>query len=336
MNIEQHIFQKAKCSFAKLKAFGFSEGADGYIYSAKIMDGEFCAEVRISLNGEVAGRLYDTAFHEEYTGFRIRGGGAYSNTVRAEYEALLQTIREQCFTPLYYETETANALIDYIREHYGDHPSFEFKRNPDISAIRSHKTGEWYAFLLNLNGRETIYLKLPEERVAQLIQKDGILKSTFLSEKRWIVIPLEDKLTLEEIIPYLQEAHDAENKQSHWLIPANPEYYDIIGAFEKSDTSLWKQKGKIYVGDIIYLYLAAPISAILFRCEVIENNIPYSFTGSEGKTEKAFRMKLIKKYRQDELPISLLREHGITWIRGPRRLPDSLVKEIQRRETDGN
>ncbi len=334
--MEKAMFGKARCDFSKLLPFGFAESAAGYTYSAQIMEGEFCAQIHISPDGEVTGRLYDTAFHEEYTGFRIRGGGAYSNTVRAEYEALLQSIREQCFTPLYYETETANALVDYIREHYGDHPSFEFKRNPDISAIRSHKTGEWYAFLLKLDGRETIYLKLPEERVAQLIQKDGILKSTFLSEKRWIVIPLEYKLTLEEIIPYLQEAHDAENKQSHWLIPANPEYYDIIGAFEKSDTSLWKQKGKIYVGDTIYLYLAAPISAILFRCEVIENNIPHSFTGSEGKTEKVFRMKLIKKYRQDELPISLLREHGITWIRGPRRLPDSLVKEIQRRETDGN
>ncbi len=188
--MEKAIFGKARCDFSKLLPFGFAESTSGYTYSGLIMDGEFRAQIHISPNGEVTGRLYDTAFHEEYAGFRIRGGGTYSNTVRAEYEALLQTILEQCFTPLYYETETANALVDYIREHYGDHPSFEFKRNPDISAIRSHKTGEWYAFLLNLNGRETIYLKLPEPRVAELIQKDGIHKSTFLSEKRWIVIPL--------------------------------------------------------------------------------------------------------------------------------------------------
>ncbi len=32
-------------------------------------------------------------------------------------------------------------------------------------------------------------------------------------------------------------------------------------------------------------------------------------------------------------PISFLREYGITWIR---QLPDSLIKEIQRRERDGN
>ncbi len=334
--MEKALFGKARCDFSKLLSFGFAESAAGYTYSALIMDGEFRAEICISTNGKVTGRLYDTAFHEEYTGFRIRGGGAYSNTVRAEYEALLQSIREQCFTPQYYETDTANALVDYIRKHYGDHPSFEFKRNPDISAIRSHKTGEWYAFLLNLNGRETIYLKLPESRVAELIQKDGIHKSTFLSEKRWIVIPLEYKLTLEEIIPYLQEAHDAENKQSHWLIPANPEYYDIIGEFEKTDTTIWKQKGKIYVGDLVYLYLAAPISSILFKCQVIENNIPFSYADENLKMDKVFRMKLLEKYPPGQVPMVLLCQHGITWIRGQRRLPDSLVKEIQRREKDGN
>ncbi len=99
--MEKAIFGKARCDFSKLLPFGFAESAAGYTYSAQIMDGEFRAQIRISPDGEVTGRLYDTAFDEEYTGFRIRGGGAYSNTVRAEYKALLQTILEQCFTPLY-------------------------------------------------------------------------------------------------------------------------------------------------------------------------------------------------------------------------------------------
>ncbi len=230
--------------------------------------------------------------------------------------------------------DTANALVDYIIENYGDYPSFEFKRHSEISAIRSHKTGEWYAFLLG-GGVEQIYLKLPEARVKELIQKDGIFRSTFMSEKRWIIIPLEQKLSFDEIIPYLNEAHDEETRRSHWLVPANPEYYDIIGEFEKTDTTIWKQKGKIYAGDMIYLYLAAPISSILFKCEVIENNIPYSYEDGNLKMDKVFKMKLIKKYKQGELPMDLLRERGITWIRGQRRLPESLVIEIEKREQNG-
>ncbi len=45
-------------------------------------------------------------------------------------------------------------------------------------------------------------------------------------------------------------------------------------------------------------------------------------------------MKLLKKYKQGELSIDLLREYGIAWIRGQRRLPSKLVKEIQRRENN--
>ncbi len=50
------------------------------------------------------------------------------------------------------------------------------------------------------------------------------------------------------------------------------------------------------------------------------------------KMDKVFRIKLIKKYTQGELTMDLLREHGITWIKGQRRLPESLVKEIEERD----
>ncbi len=331
MSIEKDTFQKSRCDFSKLLSFGFVKSKNGYCYSTHIMDDAFRVEIHISAKGEVTGKLYDIAFEDEYTNIRLTNGGGYVSAVKDAFEAVLIDIREHCFTQLYYETNTANALVDYIIDNYGDYPSFEFKRHPEICAIRSHKTGEWYAFLFG-SGVEEIYLKLPEARVKELIQKEGIFRSTFMSEKRWIIIPLEQKLSFEEIIPYLNEAHDEETRQSHWLVPANPEYYDIIGEFEKTDTTIWKQKGRIYVGDIIYLYLATPISSILFKCEVIENNIPYSYKDKNLKMDKIFKMKLIRKYTQGELTMDLLREHGITWIRGQRRLPESLVKEIEKRD----
>ncbi len=335
MSIEQEIFEKSRCDFTKLLHFGFIENENGYSYSAYIMDKAFRADIQITTSGELKGKLYDMEFEDEYTNFRIEYVKGFANTVREEYEKLLKNIKEHCFTPKYYRTDTTNALVDYIAENYGDYPSFEFKRHSDICAIRSHKTREWYAFLLG-GSVEQIYLKLPENRVKELLQKEGIYRSTFMSEKRWVIIPLEQKLTFKEIIPYLEEAHFEETKQSHWLVPANPEYYDIIGEFEKTDTTIWKQKGKIYVGDIIYLYLAAPISSILFKCEVIENNIPYSYKDDNLKIDKVFRMKLIKKYEQGELTMDLLRKHDITWIRGQRRLPESLVKEIEKRDKNGD
>ena len=51
-------------------------------------------------------------------------------------------------------------------------------------------------------------------------------------------------------------------------------YYDIINAFNKTDTIIWKQSNNIWAGDIVYLDVAAPISAILYKCEVLETDIP--------------------------------------------------------------
>lgn len=66
--------------------------------------------------------------------------------------------------------------------------------------------------------------------------------------------------------------------QHYWLIPANPKYYDIMNAFNKTDTIIWKQSTKIQVGDIVFIYVGAPVSAIIFACRVLEINIPYQYT----------------------------------------------------------
>ena len=55
-----------------------------------------------------------------------------------------------------------------------------------------------------------------------------------------------------------------------WLIPANPKYYDVEAAFAAQDTIRWKQSSRVAVGDTIYLYVAAPVSAILYQCKAVE------------------------------------------------------------------
>ena len=53
------------------------------------------------------------------------------------------------------------------------------------------------------------------------------------------------------------------------MIPSNPAHYDVIGAFDQADEIDWKQGAGIKKGDTVYLYVGAPVSAILFKCLVI-------------------------------------------------------------------
>ena len=56
---------------------------------------------------------------------------------------------------------------------------------------------------------------------------------------------------------------------THWLFPANTKFYDVVGAFSEIET-YWPVNTKVSVGDVVYIYLAAPYKQIGFVCDVID------------------------------------------------------------------
>ena len=59
-----------------------------------------------------------------------------------------------------------------------------------------------------------------------------------------------------------------------WIIPCNPQYFDIFGAFEKLETIDWRQTAKtIEPGDTVYIYVGIPVQAIAFKCKVLQTMI---------------------------------------------------------------
>ena len=123
-------------------------------------------------------------------------------------------------------------------------------------------------------------------------------------------------------------SYDISNIKGEWIVPANPKYYDIINAFNKTDTIIWKQSNNIWAGDIVYLYVAAPISAILYKCEVLETDIPYEYKDKNVAMKKVMKIKLLKRYKQDEFTFEKLNKYGIKLVRGPRGLTDILSKDL--------
>ncbi len=333
-DIESEIFQNSKCNFKQLLIYGFKKKDSNYLYTTSIMDGAFRVEILVNELGILQGKVIDTDCDEEYINFRVTNVGAYVNTVRTAYEKLLNDIKEHCFRKLYYKQEQTNEIVDYIFSKYADTPSFEWIKHPSNSVFRNTNNRQPYAYIISTTSSEveSLYIRLPETRIIELLKQKGCSSSEFLNDKKWIVLSLNNELDISHIKSYLDEAYLYVNQKSEWLVPANPKYYDIIGEFQKTDTTIWKQTGKMSVGDIVYLYLAAPISSILFKCEVIETDIPFLYADDNVKMNKVFRMRKLHTYKEGELSLNLLKKHGITWIRGQRRLPSSLIDEIQQIE----
>lgn len=113
-----------------------------------------------------------------------------------------------------------------------------------------------------------------------------------------------------------------------WIIPANPKYYDVVGAFEDSDIVTWKQSSDIHVGDMIYMYVAAPYSSIMYKCRAIEVDIPYQFSDENLTMKQAMKVELLEKYESGVWSFERIKQFGVYAVRGPRSMPAKLRKEM--------
>ncbi|WP_265488853.1 MmcQ protein [Lactobacillus sp. PV034] len=116
--------------------------------------------------------------------------------------------------------------------------------------------------------------------------------------------------------------------QHYWLIPANPKYFDIMNAFNNVDNIIWKQSTKIKPNDIIFMYVGAPISAIIYQCQVLEVNLPYHEHNKYLKINHVMRIKKILSYPSDQYTFKKLANYNVKAIRGPRHVPDQLLKDL--------
>ena len=108
-------------------------------------------------------------------------------------------------------------------------------------------------------------------------------------------------------------------------------YYDSVHAFDRTDEINWKQGVGIKTGDTVFMYVGAPVSAILYKCKVTETDIPYHGHHEEINIKALMKIKLQKRYDSERFTFDVLKaEYGIYAVRGPRGIPNSLSEALKR------
>jgi 5-methylcytosine-specific restriction protein A len=108
---------------------------------------------------------------------------------------------------------------------------------------------------------------------------------------------------------------------STWLLPCNPQYYNIDGVYKNLKTVDWKQSlVKVEVGDEAYIYVSNPVGAIVYKCVVLEINKPEAtiddsqfHINSEayGDYGRYMELKFVGEYHLPELSYSELKKNGL-------------------------
>ncbi len=346
--IEENIFKRSAVCFEKLKKYGFKKQNDAYVFETQFMDGDFAARVVIGENGKVSGCVYDAAAQDEYYPLRVESMNVgFAGQVRAAYEDILRNIRDNCCTCKTFAGAQANRLTAWVARKYGDLPQFPWDKYPQHGVFKNPDNGKWYALIMTIDRSriqkgasgevEVMNLKISSDKIPQLVAQDGFYPAYHMNKQNWLTVVLDDTVADASIEMLLEESHAYSlggGKKTFvrnvWILPANPKFFDIIGAFEKHKEINWKQSGNIKVGDVAYMYVGAPYSAVMYKCEVMQTDIPYAYKDNHLTIKKLLKIRRLKKYGRDFLPFATLKEFGINAVRGPRGLPEKLVEFIEK------
>ena len=250
------------------------------------------------------------------------------------------------------ENPMRERLAAYIKTKYGAEPERLWLRFPNYAVFRHGDNAKWFALIMDVPGKklglereesvDILNVKLPDPMLADfLAQQPGYLRGWHAGRGNWISILLDGSVSFEEVCQWLEESYlttaSRETQRALcppkvWLVPANPKYYDVEHAFDRDRAKelLWKQGRGIRRGDTVYMYVAAPVSAILYRCEVEQTDIPLGHDPGRLHIQALMKLRLTRRYPPERFPFSRLSaEYGVGAVRGPRGIPNALREALE-------
>ena len=357
MELESKIFERKTVIESALIPYGFQKTNKGYLYTKDFLKGAFKAQVIITSGGVVSGKVIDNGTDEEYILLHVENqSGAYVAKVTKAYTLILKDIAAACFRTNPFLKPQSNRLTLSIECQYQEKPDYPFAKLPTYGVFRYPANRKWYALIMNLKralvdkectGRqkdeivEVLNLKIEENSEQDLLKIRGIYPGYHMNRAHWISIILDDSLEDEFILTLIDKSRTfavggkarAKGKKEHWIIPANPEFFNVIEYFSSSSEVVWKQSSRLTAGDIAYIYVTSPHSEIRFVCEVLQTDIPYEYQDQNLTMKKAVKLKVLKEIPHGLCPISKMRELGVKAVRGQRTASAELTAYLKERSS---
>lgn len=110
-----------------------------------------------------------------------------------------------------------------------------------------------------------------------------------------------------------------------WLLPSNSKFYDVRACYRKYGHIYWTQRCNFQKGDYGYIYSASPDSAIIFRFEVLDTDLPWApemdfdkefYVNKEDfepstKHNRFVHLKFTGETNPNKLTLAKLIDHGL-------------------------
>ena len=339
----------------KLVKFGFKKDKEKYIFNKEIKSGEFVVIIEVSKNMAIS-KVLDSFDDSEYALVDVEeSSGQFVGSIKEEYEEVLEKFVEKCTYLDTFKSSSAKKIISYVKEKYLDELEFLWD-DYDGAVFRNKDNKKWYGVIMKVREKsfvtstlkrmkidgaisnypllnkkefsdddyiELIDLHINKEKSKELIDYQNIFPGFHMNKENWITIILDKNAKLKVIYKLIDDSYQMTVKSGAFIIPSNINMFDVISYIENNKTFVWnKQPKEAKVGDLVYVYVGAPYSQILYKCEIIKTNL-------KVYSDRDMELKLIKKYKNNEYTYNFLKEHNCSFIRAPRSIPESVAKLLK-------
>ena len=206
------IFKAYQFNSKKSKEYGFVENQGVWTYSSTILQGDFLMMVTVE-DGDLSFQVYDQETGDLYPQVHMTGmRGTFVGTVREACLEELFDIRKACFEVQEFLCPQTKRIMALLQEKYGNQLEYLWEKSPDTAVLRHEDNQKWYAILMRISWEkldkgkegEVEVVNLKNDQVAEMLTLKGIYPAFHMNKSYWISVPLDDKLSDQQILDLIK------------------------------------------------------------------------------------------------------------------------------------
>ena len=194
-------------------AYGFSRTEAG-LEPKKELPGVGLYAVFVIAGKSFEVNVFDADTDEEYLPFNVLDNiTGFVTGIREQVEDLVQEIKEKCLL----NSNMKLRLMEYCERKFGTEPEAPWEDSPDAYTIKTAKRNKWYALFMTIPYKslglvakgtlDVVNIKLPPEKVLDLIDRVHFYPAYHMNKKHWITIVLDKEVDEPLVQQLLEESY---------------------------------------------------------------------------------------------------------------------------------
>ena len=208
-----NLFEKYDIKCKRAIAYGFSRTEAG-LELKKELPGVGLYAVFVIAGKSFEVNVFDADTDEEYLPFNVLDNiTGFVTGIREQVEDLVQEIKEKCLL----NSNMKLRLMEYCERKFGTEPEAPWEDSPDAYTFKTAKRNKWYALFMTIPYKslglvakgtlDVVNIKLPPEKVLDLIDRVHFYPAYHMNKKHWITIVLDKEVDEPLVQQLLDESY---------------------------------------------------------------------------------------------------------------------------------